>query len=421
MNTVSKTKVGPAFSLLLFAALAAIVLAAGLAAEALPAEWQGFRADTIVARQAHFADRFFPWDAHWYERAAREGYHWLPGASFGQQAVAFFPLWPMILRAVTLTGLGEQAQRWVVVALAAGMGWASIFAMHRFAARLLAPAPARTAVILYAFYPGAGFLLKSYPTGLQNLLTILCLSALCDGRLMRAALCSLMATACGPLGVALGVTVSITAALRARAPASMATRVRLLAQAGALGLLAVGGLLGFMLFQWAALGSPFAFMAAQWAWHPAAPLAVRIVRAFFMVLGVPDLVLAAARLPGAFALWRAGALADVQQHLQNGLNMAALGVAILASLAGSLPRFQFRFGVKLPLPVLLQGWAVLALYVWFVGSVIDGWATLRLIYPAIVPFLVLAAGRGLRRPWLAMSVLLLVLEEFMQAAGYLVI
>jgi hypothetical protein len=164
-------------------------------------------------------------------------------------------------------------------------------------------------------------------------------------------------------------------------------------------------------------------MQAQWAWHPAADLATRLVKSLFMLLAVSDLALAAARLPAVLPLWNAGAHADAQAHIQNALNTAALGTALFATFAAALP--ALRRHLLLPWPVLLQGAALLVLYIWFVASVIDGWATLRLIYPAILPFLVLAAAMQprprLRRLWITASFLLLVLEELMLDTGYLVI
>jgi hypothetical protein len=411
----------PRLSLQLFAALLAIVLATGLLAQAVPETWLGPRTDTIVAHQSHFTDRFFPWDARWYQRAATEGYQWSRAQPGEQQAVAFFPFWPALLRILALTGLPVAAAAWLAIAAAAAFAWASIYAMHRLAARLLPPAAAGTATILYSLYPGAGFLLKSYPTGAQNLLALLCLTALADRLPLLAALCAGAATACGPLGVALSLTVTISALWPMLAARTASEAVRILATAAARGALSAAGLIGFMLFQWVTLGTPTAFMQAQWAWHPAADLASRLVRSLFMLLALPDLVLAAARLPAVLPLWTAGAHAEAQAHVQNALNTAALGTALLATFAAALPALRRL----LPWQVLLQGAALLLLYIWFVASVIDGWATLRLIYPAIVPFLVAAAALqcrpAARRLWLTASCLLLVLEELMIDTGYLVI
>jgi hypothetical protein len=417
-------RVEPITSLMLLALLSILVLAGGIIASLLPAAWAGFQSDTIVAHQTHFTDRFFPWDSVWYDRAARDGYRWDAAHPGEKQDIAFFPLWPLVLRCILLLELPNSVSIWITVGVIFCIAWASIYQFQCLATRVLPQGSARFATALYAFYPGAIFLLKSYPTALQNLLTLLCLSALLNGKMLRAALLSGAATACGPLGVAAALTTCAVAATRAGRPTPTRQLLRRAPAFLAYAIISFSGLLGFMAYQWIALGTPTAFMAAQWAWHPGKPFAARLIRAVFMVLTLPDFLVAASRVPHAITQWAGGAHRDAQAYVQNGLNSAALGVALFATWAASWHALRRR-AAALPWPLLLQACATLLAYVWFVATLIDGWAALRLIFPALAPFFFVATLLA-RRPWLrtlcvALSACLLLAEEIMLDAGYLVV
>jgi len=56
-------------------------------------------------RQAKFLEIFAAWDSGWYFDIARRGYYW---SADGQSSIAFFPLYPMLIRAFQeVTGLGD--------------------------------------------------------------------------------------------------------------------------------------------------------------------------------------------------------------------------------------------------------------------------------------------------------------------------
>ncbi len=387
----------------------ALILAGGQLAAYVPVAWLGNWTGHIVRFQLHFVDRFFPFDAVWYGRIATDGYVWNPAQPHVQQDVAFFPLWPLVLRAVAVVAGDQVAARALVVVIAATTAFASVVAFHRLALRLLPAGDAQRACFLFALYPGASFLLLSYPTGLMNLLCILALLAIMDGRFWAAAAFSGLVTAAGPLGLGTGMTVCTLAALRTAGGFRWQELPKLLC----LCVLAVSGLLAFMAWQALTLGDPLAFIKAQEAWAASAPWPQRIPRAVLQLLIVPDFAAAFGHFVRAC---RAPTLIMVQAELEKSLHTAGLGLAIV-SLLGCL-------GLR-SRPVLLQGGFTLLLFVWFHSTSRPGNSELRLTYCAIGMFTGLAwllrNRTKLFRVVLASSAALVFGGAFLVAAGYHVV
>jgi hypothetical protein len=396
----------------------AIILLAGQCAAYLPAAWLGNWTQHAARLQPHFIDRFFPFDAQWYARIAADCYVWDPTQPALKQDVAFFPLWPLILRGIALFTPSAVAAQWMTVLAAAGFGAGSIAAFTVLARRVLPEPGARLAVLLFALYPGASFLLLSYPTGLMNLLTILALLCLMEQRFWAAALCSGLVTAIGPLGLGTALTVGTLAALRSLAAAremrfARGVVAREVARLAALGLLAVSGLVLFLAWQLWKFGDTFAFMKAQEAWAISLSWPRRIPRAVLQIMILPDFVGAIGELRHAL---HAASLVALQAALEKSLQTAALGVALFAVVASAGLRCR---------PVLLQGAFTLALFIWFHSTSRPGNSALRLLYCTIGMFL--GAAWLLRgRPRLAagavcLCALGLACGAFLSAAGYHVV
>ncbi len=404
------------FALFAVATCWAIILAAGELAARVPAGWEGSWGDQVIARQAHFIDRFFPFDALWYERIAAHGYVWDPSQPELKQDIAFFPLWPLMARLVLACVGSPYAARCVMVGLAACFACFSILAFHRLALRLLPAPTARLATLLFALYPGASFLLLSYPTGLMNLLCILALLALMDGRFWEAAACSGLVTAIGPLGLGTALTVWACAAARASGNAEATVRRapwRAILWLGGIGLLSVAGLAAFLLWQYAMFGDAFAFIKAQGAWAAPLPWPRRIPRAILQALILPDLWAAARELSHAARVETSVAL---QASLEKALHLTAEAIA----LAGLLACRQIA-----PRPVMLQGAFTMALFIWFHSTSRPGNSTLRLTYCVIGMFFgiawLLRHRRRLAACVVGTSAFLLAVGAFLTAAGYHVV
>ncbi len=382
----------------------AVVLLAFWLAEFVPARWDGNWTAHIVRLQPHVVDRFFPFDGAWYERIATEGYHWDPTQPSVKQDVAFFPLWPGLLRLVAWCMPWPEAARWSVVLVTGCIGFASVCAVHQLAREALSARAAAAATWLYALFPAANFLLLSYPTGLMNLLCALALLAVLRRRFWVAAVCAGLVTAGGPLGLGTAMAVWVSAvAERGR------SRVHVLA----LGVVSISGLFGFMLWQAAAFGDPFAFMKAQEAWAPTMHWLARVPRTLLQLTILPDFGMGFAFAVHAF---HARSLVAFQIGWEKALNIAAEGWALLMVVV------CVRCA---PRPVVLQGVFTLVLFVWFQGSFWPGHATMRLTYCALTTFLgaawLLSGKPRLMGYIFYVSAFMLFSAAFLVACGYHVV
>jgi hypothetical protein len=124
------------------------------------------------------------WDARWYEIIAHGGYPTtLPvtgaGGHVAENQWAFLPVYPAIVRAVMVTGLGWDVAA-VLVSLVAGLGAALVF--HRLMSRFLAPDQAMFAVVLFCVAPVAPIMQFGYAESLAFLWMAIALLLLVDRR-----------------------------------------------------------------------------------------------------------------------------------------------------------------------------------------------------------------------------------------------
>ena len=151
------------------------------------------------------------WDAGWYLTIALEGYAWT-ATPRGQETIAFFPAYPMLIRAVGLFRLDRQTEVWgvwlavlVSVVLFAG----ALAYVYRLAVRAGTPDAARTSVLLLAAYPYALFFGLPYTESLFLLATAGAISHQVERQYGRAALFALVAGLSRPNGVLVGVPLGL--------------------------------------------------------------------------------------------------------------------------------------------------------------------------------------------------------------------
>ncbi len=390
-----------------------VVLAAGEMAMVVPQGWLGGTPWHLAQLRTHFVDRFFPFDALWYQGIADDWYVWNPSRPNVQQDVAFFPLWPAVLWLLGRLGTDKVVAAWLTVSVAAGFAVASVAAFHRLADRVLPRGAARTATLLLALSPAANFLWQSYPTGLMNLLIVLALLALMDGKFLRAAAFSGMVTAAGPLGLGTALTVCACAFLQALPRVRQghaAALARTVVWLVLVGVVSVGGLVVFLAIQQAKFGDAFAFMKAQEAWAKQLSWPARLLPFVSQSLVLPDVVQAMLSLRHVGSprslIWLHGA---VQKSLYLALEAAAI-VAVAAS---------FRLRCR---PVLLQGAFTMALFIWFHSTSRPGNSTPRLLYCVMAIFLgtawLLRDRPLMARAAVGASACLLAGAAFLTVAGY---
>lgn len=226
-------------------------------------------------------DGWFHYDAGWYVLIATEGYDYVPGQ---QSSIAFFPVYPLTVRALGAV-LGDVQVAGTVVAALAGL--ATVLLFGRWVWDRIPRRAAVLAVTLLLIYPYAMFLYGAiYADSLFLLCTIGAFLLLDRRWFVAAGLVGALATAGRPVGVAVLVglvvrTLEILAEDR-RATAGVAGSV--VEGAGApqrvgwrelvgavrdvrprqLGVLLSGlGLAAWAFYLWRAFGDPLAFVHVE--------------------------------------------------------------------------------------------------------------------------------------------------------------
>jgi hypothetical protein len=237
------------------------------------------------------------WDSGWYRQIALYGYDYTPGR---QGPVAFFPLYPMLMR-VGRSLVGSVTGSGVVVTLASGVAAAVLVA--RWFRERLSPDAAWTALLLFLLYPYSFYLFGPlYADALFLLAVIGSFTALERGHPWLAGLIGAAATASRPLGVVLVVGLVVRTLERRgvfggrlarpvgqtppRTPAERGGGGRPPDQTGEPSqaaprwqerlarlrpgdcgvLLAAAGAAGYAFYLWHRFGDPLAFLTIQKAW-----------------------------------------------------------------------------------------------------------------------------------------------------------
>jgi hypothetical protein len=195
------------------------------------------------------------WDAGWYGEIAANGY-WYRDPSQGQSPVAYFPLYPMAIRAVTWLGVN----RWVAgscVSLFCALGALALFLRW---ARRVNPGAAFTAFLLLMLYPFAEYLYGViYSDAMFLMMAVLAFLFLERGQPWWAAVFGAFATACRPVAPAIVIGLLVRSIeLRRRA----GLRVRFVDLLPGLSGL---GLLSYMIFLGTQFHDPLAFAHVQGA------------------------------------------------------------------------------------------------------------------------------------------------------------
>jgi hypothetical protein len=195
------------------------------------------------------------WDGGWYLMAAQDGYpHSIPliDGHAAQSTIAFFPLYPLSVRAVHALGFPYRPAA-LLVAGAAGM--VAVVLLWLLLRQLWGREAADRGVALFCFFPGALVLSLSYSEPLMLALAIGCLLALLSERWVTAGVLAALATATRPNAIAL------VAACAWAAGAAIRTRRQWRALIAPL--LAPAGFVVFQLFLWARTGAVDAWYRTQ--------------------------------------------------------------------------------------------------------------------------------------------------------------
>lgn len=285
----------------------------------------------LVFRGEWFWDGWVRYDAGWYSMIADQGYSYTPGA---QSPVAFFPGYPLAVRA--LTGIFDNAQL-AGIALTIVCGAAALVAFHVWCRDRLDPPAATTAVLCLALYPYAYYLYGvMYGDALFLLCVLLAFLAFERDHLLLAGLAGAAATATRLVGVAVVVGL-VVGVLERRQVVTWGSDRRPQLHLGRLHprdgwvLLSASGLVAWSLYLWNRFGDPLLFSTVQESWGQQSGLTTWIKRDFFATLY---------HRPDEF-------------YSQGLAFQALLGLTVVVAIPAVIRRFGWRYGAYVGVLVLV--------------------------------------------------------------------
>jgi hypothetical protein len=223
------------------------------------------------------------WDGVWYLRVLNEGYP--SHVSHARTPLGFFPLYPIVTWLTSHVLFCSYLVAGMVVSLVCGA--VATVLVGRLAERWWGESASRRAVLFFCVFPGSVVFSMVYTEGLLVMLIAGCLLALEERRWLLAGVLAGLATAVGPVAVAI-IPACAAAALveiRRRGWHEPEARRALLAP-----LLAPAGLAAFGLYLWVHTGSPTASYTAQrYGWNESStPFALyRVAKSFVKELFGP--------------------------------------------------------------------------------------------------------------------------------------
>ena len=231
--------------------------------------------DESILQGPSWLDGWFQYDAGWYHHIATAGYQYVPGQ---QSSIAFFPVYPMGVRALANVTGDVQVAGSLLAVLA---GAAAVLLFGRWAWPRLPRPAAITAIAVLMLYPYAFFLYGAMYADSLFLLCAVGAFLLLERRWYWAAgLVGALATAGRPVGVAVAVglvvrTVELLAQDRARAAGTvdddagppgwreLVRAVRDVRWRHAGVLLSGAGLAAWCAYLWIEFGNPLAFVEVE--------------------------------------------------------------------------------------------------------------------------------------------------------------
>jgi hypothetical protein len=221
---------------------------------------QGFG---VFPRTDHqFWDTFARYDSGWYHQVAAQGYEY---KGTGRNNVAFFPAYPLMMRAVGNLLGGRQQDYYFAGIMIAWLSFAAAMTLLYRLALLDLPRPAALRTVIYcAVFPAAFFFGMVYSESLYLLTLVAAAYAFRSGRWVAGAAAGALMTATRVTGV---MAIPGLAVL-AWSGAGETPRRRVLA-AGAIAACGIG-IAGFSIFNWMISGDPFTWYQSItfWGYRP---------------------------------------------------------------------------------------------------------------------------------------------------------
>jgi hypothetical protein len=240
-----------------------------------------------------FLAPFVRWDSAFYIDLARNGYPPARGAEPIFHA-AFFPLYPLVVRAVD-TVVHETVVSAMLVSNLAIVGAAVLIC--RLARTTWPEADDRSAAVLLLASPGADFLSFPYSESLFCLLLVAGLGAALNGRIVWASLFGALASASRPTGLVVALALVLRAWQHRRSARELFVNITA-------GVVACAGVAAFALFCHHQYGDALYFSHIQSAWGRHMSL-IGPIKALAAFQFDPDYyVVSLAAIAGAVWMWR---------------------------------------------------------------------------------------------------------------------
>jgi len=196
---------------ILGAALLSRVLVLGAAAADHRLHWPHGKIPVHGASTVHTLSVLSYWDGVWYRTIAEQGYLLIPGR---QSDPAFFPLFPIVLRALQGLGLSFLTTGILVANCAFLIG---IVAFYELSRRVVPSEVARTSAMFAAFFPMSFVFSMTYPESLVLAALALALLFALDGRWTLSAVAGAAAALGRPEALFFALPLAAIAVARGRA------------------------------------------------------------------------------------------------------------------------------------------------------------------------------------------------------------
>jgi len=321
------------------------------------------------------------WDGAWFLRIVHHGYPADLPMVHGHVAantIAFFPLFPLIVRGAASTGLSAGV---LALVLSAVTGATAVYGVGLLARRLGGDAAGRRSALLFAVFPGAFVFSLAYSEGIVITCVSLGLLALLDRRWWLAGALGALATASSPVALAFVVSCAWCAG---RAVVRERRYAALVAP-----LLAASGFVAYMAYTVLHTGRIDAWRLTErggWKSYPSLEYPFRILGTFLRDPRAPTLtgqILFFGTLAAAV-----GIVLMVREHQPAPVllyGICAVGAAAISQPVGLRPRFLLlAFPMVIALGTRYEGRA----HRWLVGLsavLLLGFSVLELASRAVFP------------------------------------
>jgi Mannosyltransferase (PIG-V) len=206
------------------------------------------------------------WDGYWYQMLANHGY---PNhVIHGQSTLGFFPLYPMLMAALTPLTAGSAASAGLLISTVGGLIAAIL--VQEIATDWWDEAAGRRAAVLFCLFPGSVVFSMVYTEGILIPLAVGSLLALQRRRWLLAGVLAGFATAANVTAVPLALALALGAlrAIRQSTNAGKPLIDRQTLKPLLAPILSVTGIAAFAIYLWRHAGSPTASLTAQrTGWH----------------------------------------------------------------------------------------------------------------------------------------------------------